>query len=168
MHGVLKDDLAGDRLPSGLFGANAAWWAIAVLTFNPVSEYGAGSELRHEAAGVGRTVGEQATESSPFHPDRPSGPGHTTRSKADDPPGPGTPLIRDAAQSAAEAIGAGCRAVRSIGELGWEHRLKATKGVAGPDHAFFVLKRATIWHGALQYPQNRRPKPSLRSKSEHM
>ena len=34
VHGVLKNDLAGGRLPSGLFGANAAWWAIAVLTFN--------------------------------------------------------------------------------------------------------------------------------------
>ena len=31
---MLKDDLAGGRLPSGLFGANAAWWAIAVLAFN--------------------------------------------------------------------------------------------------------------------------------------
>ena len=34
VHGVLKEDLAGGRMPSGLFGANAAWWAIAVLTFN--------------------------------------------------------------------------------------------------------------------------------------
>ena len=34
VHGVLKEDLAGGRLPSGLFGANAAWWAIAVLAFN--------------------------------------------------------------------------------------------------------------------------------------
>ena len=34
VHGVLKDDLAGGRLPSGLFGANAAWWAIVVLAFN--------------------------------------------------------------------------------------------------------------------------------------
>ena len=33
-HGVLKSDLAGGRLPSRLFGANAAWWAIAVLAFN--------------------------------------------------------------------------------------------------------------------------------------
>ena len=33
-HGVLKSDLAGGRLPSGRFGANAAWWAIAVLAFN--------------------------------------------------------------------------------------------------------------------------------------
>ena len=32
--GVLKEDLAGGRLPSGQFGANAAWWAIAVLAFN--------------------------------------------------------------------------------------------------------------------------------------
>ena len=34
VHGVLKEDLAGGRLPSGLFGDNAAWWAIAVLAFN--------------------------------------------------------------------------------------------------------------------------------------
>jgi hypothetical protein len=33
-HGVLKEDLAGGRLPSGRFGVNAAWWAIAVLAFN--------------------------------------------------------------------------------------------------------------------------------------
>ena len=34
VHSVLKSDLAARRLPSGLFGANAAWWAIAVLAFN--------------------------------------------------------------------------------------------------------------------------------------
>ena len=34
VHGVVKDDLAGGRLPSGRFGANAAWWAIVVLAFN--------------------------------------------------------------------------------------------------------------------------------------
>ena len=34
VHSVLKSDLAGGRLPSGLFGANAAWWAILVLAFN--------------------------------------------------------------------------------------------------------------------------------------
>ena len=34
VHAVLKEDLAGGRLPSGLFGANAAWWAITVLAFN--------------------------------------------------------------------------------------------------------------------------------------
>ena len=34
VHSVFKSDLAGGRLPSRLFGANAAWWAIAVLAFN--------------------------------------------------------------------------------------------------------------------------------------
>ena len=34
VHKVLKEDLAGGQLPSGLFGANAAWWAISVLAFN--------------------------------------------------------------------------------------------------------------------------------------
>ena len=34
VHAVLKEDLAGGRLPSGRFGANAAWWAITALAFN--------------------------------------------------------------------------------------------------------------------------------------
>jgi len=34
IHGVMKEDLAGGQLPSGRFGANAAWWAIMVLAFN--------------------------------------------------------------------------------------------------------------------------------------
>ena len=34
VHSVLKEDLGGGRLPSGLFGANAAWWTIVVLAFN--------------------------------------------------------------------------------------------------------------------------------------
>lgn len=33
-HAVMKDDLCGGRLPSGLFGANAAWWAIMILAHN--------------------------------------------------------------------------------------------------------------------------------------
>jgi len=33
-HAVMKSDLAGGSLPSGKFGANAAWWAIMVLAFN--------------------------------------------------------------------------------------------------------------------------------------
>ena len=47
IHGVLKRDLAGGRLPSGLFGANAAWWAIAALAFNlasAVKQLGMGGE----------------------------------------------------------------------------------------------------------------------------
>ena len=31
---MLKEDFAVGRLPLGLFGANAAWWAITVLAFN--------------------------------------------------------------------------------------------------------------------------------------
>jgi len=33
-HGVMKEDLAGGKLPSGDFGENAAWWGITVLAFN--------------------------------------------------------------------------------------------------------------------------------------
>lgn len=33
-HSVMKEDLAGGRLPSGYFGVNAAWWHIMILTLN--------------------------------------------------------------------------------------------------------------------------------------
>ena len=33
-HAILKEDLAGGRLPSGSFGENAAWWWVMVLAFN--------------------------------------------------------------------------------------------------------------------------------------
>lgn len=34
MHSIMKSDLAGGQLPSGQFGANAAWWQIMILAFN--------------------------------------------------------------------------------------------------------------------------------------
>jgi hypothetical protein len=34
VHSALKSDLAGGQMPSGLFGANAAWWALSILAFN--------------------------------------------------------------------------------------------------------------------------------------
>ena len=34
VHSALKSDLAGGRMPSGLFGANAAWWTLSILAFN--------------------------------------------------------------------------------------------------------------------------------------
>jgi len=33
-HGVMKDDLAGGKLPSDDFGENAAWWWMMILAFN--------------------------------------------------------------------------------------------------------------------------------------
>lgn len=33
-HSILKEDLAGGKLPSGNFGENGAWWWITVLAFN--------------------------------------------------------------------------------------------------------------------------------------
>ena len=34
VHSALKSDLAGGQMPSGLFVANAAWWALSILAFN--------------------------------------------------------------------------------------------------------------------------------------
>jgi hypothetical protein len=36
-HKVLKEDFAGGKMPSNEFGANAAWWQIAVLAMNIAS-----------------------------------------------------------------------------------------------------------------------------------
>ena len=33
-HGVMKNDLAGGKLPSGSFGENTAWWWCMILAFN--------------------------------------------------------------------------------------------------------------------------------------
>jgi post-segregation antitoxin (ccd killing protein) len=33
-HSILKEDLAGGRLPSKYFGVNAAWWMLAVMAMN--------------------------------------------------------------------------------------------------------------------------------------
>jgi hypothetical protein len=33
-HGIMKEDLAGGKLPSSYFGENAAWWWIMILAFN--------------------------------------------------------------------------------------------------------------------------------------
>lgn len=33
-HSIMKEDLAGGKLPSQLFGANAAWWQMMILAFN--------------------------------------------------------------------------------------------------------------------------------------
>lgn len=34
VHAVMKEDLAGGKLPSGKFGENAAWWGIMLLALN--------------------------------------------------------------------------------------------------------------------------------------
>jgi hypothetical protein len=36
-HSIMKEDLAGGRLPSSDFGENAAWWGIMILAFNLAS-----------------------------------------------------------------------------------------------------------------------------------
>jgi hypothetical protein len=33
-HSIMKEDLAGGKLPSSCFGENAAWWWIMILAFN--------------------------------------------------------------------------------------------------------------------------------------
>ena len=93
VHGVVKDDLAGGRLPSGRFGANAAWWAITVLAFNPVSEYGAGSELGDEAVGPGRRLEEETSESGTLRDHLSTGTSGAARQETDHSSGARTPFL---------------------------------------------------------------------------
>ena len=74
-HAVMKDDLAGGRLPSGLFGANAAWWAVMVLAHK--------SQRADEASGARRRLGGAAPEGDAVSSDRPAGPGRAPRAPAD-------------------------------------------------------------------------------------
>ena len=53
-HSVMKEDLAGGKLPSRDFGENAAWWAIMVLAFN--------LNVGDEASGPSKIVGYQKNE----------------------------------------------------------------------------------------------------------
>jgi hypothetical protein len=80
----MKDDLAGGRLPNGLFGANAAWWAIMVLAHN------LNALMKHRVLG-----GDWAARRmKAMRSDRPAGPGRAPRAPADR-PAFGLDLIRD-------------------------------------------------------------------------
>ena len=87
VHGVVKDDLAGGRLPSGRFGANAAWWAIVVLAFN------LNSELGDEAVGPGRRLEEEASENGTLRDHLSTGTSGAARQETDHSSGARTPFL---------------------------------------------------------------------------
>jgi hypothetical protein len=62
---VSKADLAGGQLPSGLFGANAAWWALAILALN------LNAAMKQLVTGQG--LGDEADESPALPFDRSAG-----------------------------------------------------------------------------------------------
>ena len=168
VHSVLKSDLAAGRLPSGLFGANAAWWAIAVLAFNLSSAMkrlvlgGQWVSKRLKACPVLRYGG------SALRPDRPSGPGDATRQEADHPSGAGPSLIRVVDQGTSEDIGAVRRAVPTIsgpvcasveGDSARSPRLR---------HAFFGLRTAIIGAAPMPIPSKSSAKVLPTARSDHM
>ena len=158
VHSVLKSALAGGRLPSGLFGANAAWWAISVLAFN------LNSAMKRLVLGK-QWVG--ASEGGALRPDRPTGPCDASRQEVDHPSGPCPSLIRVAAQGAAEDIGAGCRAVSSIATLLGASVCRRLCRVARPGHAFFGLRTAIIGSEPLPIPSKTAPETLSDARSCH-
>ena len=153
VHSVLKSDLAGGRLPSGLFGAKRRM----------VGHIGAGlqPELCHEAAGLGRTVGGQASEGGALRPDRPTGPCDASRQEVDHPSCPWPSLHTS------------CCSGRGRGYWRWlpsriERRATLPGAsvcrrlcrVARPGHAFFGLRTATIGsETAADTLKRRHPRP---------
>ena len=158
VHSVLKSALAGGRLPSGLFGANTAWWAISVLAFN------LNSAMKRLVLGK-QWVG--ASEGGALRPDRPTGPCDASRQEVDHPSGPCPSLIRVAAQGAAEDIGAGCRAVSSIATLLGASVCRRLCRVARPGHAFFGLTTAIIGSEPLPIPSKTAPETLSDARSCH-
>ncbi len=58
-HSVMKGDLAGGKMPSGLFGANAAWWWMMILAFN--------LNTAMKRLVLGETWGERRLKAIRFH-----------------------------------------------------------------------------------------------------
>ena len=157
-------------LAAGLSGAVADSVGARSEPTPQVGHSGAGlqPELCDEAAGVGRTVGEQASQGSALRPDRPSGPGDATRQEADHPSGAGPSLIRVVDQGTSEDIGAVRRAVPTIsgpvcasveGDSARSPRL---------GHAFFGLRTAIIGAATLPIPSKSSAKVLPTARSDHM
>ena len=135
VHSVLKEDLAGGRLPSGLFGANAAWWAITALAFN------LNSAMKQLA--LGGEWDEQTAEGGALWDHQPSGAGGPPRQDTDHQPEPGPPLIPGAGRGAAENPRLGPRAA---GDLTGPHQIQGTQvnqnGPGGAPWASCGLRQA--------------------------
>ena len=104
VHSVMKSDLAGGQLPSGLFGANAAWWAL--------DDPGAQPEHRDEAAGAGQGLGDEADEGAALPADRSARTRGQPRTQADHSPGGGSRGAGDDRRGPSDDPGAGVRAGR--------------------------------------------------------
>ena len=85
VHSVLKSDLAGGQLPSGLFGANGAWRAPpsqGQATGDPLAQ----PERRDETAGPGQGLDRETDEGCPLPPDRSAWPRGQPGPPTDRPP----------------------------------------------------------------------------------
>ena len=67
-HSVMKEDLAGGKLPSSDFGENAAWWWIMILAFN--------LNIGDEATCPRRLMGDKEDEGHPLCAHQPARKNH--------------------------------------------------------------------------------------------
>ena len=103
-HAVMKEDLAGGKLPSGKFGENAAWWWIMVLAHN--------LNAAMKRLGPSWLVDSKEDESDPLPPDQSSRKGHGTCTRTDRSPFRESSVVRDVALRSSENHGAWLCAVR--------------------------------------------------------
>ena len=68
-HAVMKEDLAGGKLPSKYFGENAAWWWIMILSLN------LNAAMKRLVLGGSWIVDSQADEGDPICADQLAGAG---------------------------------------------------------------------------------------------
>ena len=97
-HSIMKEDLAGGKLPSSCFGENAAWWWIMILAFNLNS---AMKRLVLEGSWVATK-----DEGHPVLPDWAAGTSHEPCARAYRPAREESPLAGGIGESAAANYGA--------------------------------------------------------------
>ena len=135
-----------------------------------VGHIGAGlqPELCHEAAGLGRTVGGQASEGGALRPDRPTGPCDASRQEVDHPSCPWPSLIRVAAQGAGRGYWRWLPSrIERRATLPGASVCRRLCRVARPGHAFFGLRTATIGSEPLPIPSKTAPETLSDARSCH-
>ncbi len=85
-HSIMKEDLAGGKLPSSDFGENAAWWWIMILAFNLNSAM--------KQLGPRRIMGDKEDEGHPLFAHQPARTNHRACPASDNQARAESPLLR--------------------------------------------------------------------------
>ena len=93
-HSIMKEDLAGGKLPSSDFGENAAWWGIMILAFNLNSAM--------KQLGPWRLMGDKEDEGHPLCAHQPARENNRACPASDNQARTESPLLRPSHRGATE------------------------------------------------------------------